>query len=430
MPELQLFSDESESTVIASILQIPTLIHAINGLRHYMFSSAPHQILMKEMEDLKEKNLLPDPTLVVASLNSQNTLSKAGGKQYVDILLKKQIVPDSFKKFVEIVILSYKGRSFISTLSGVKAESLNATNVDDTIVATRKSLDALMEMKEAGSVVSVGDVARKTYEEILARRDHPGIRGTTWGATSLDSATGGKAPGDLWVIGGRPGQGKTALICNSILADGINGIPSLLIEREMRIQELMERLVCIHSGVNNDKIRFGTLDQKEADAVYDSLEVIKKFPIYLDTNFMSNDPMYVEATVNKYVNTRGVQVVYADYIQIMTDRDDGQTQAIGRMTRLMKILANDLNLCTILLSQLNRNVESRDNKRPLLSDFKMSGSMEEDADYAIGLYRDEHYHPETTQKNRMEFMVLKNRNGPAGLVTLKFEGPTYRIGDL
>lgn len=430
MAESKLFDANSEAIVLASLLRNPALIHSVNGLRFHMFSTNPHIVLFQEMEELKEKQLPPDPTLVVESLQAKNLIDKAGGKNYIQSLLSKETNDETFKKFVEIVVASYKARSFIGTLSGVKKDSLNITNIDETIYSTRKSLDSLLEMRNSESIVHIGDVAVSTYDEIIARTENPGIRGTTWGIKSLDTATGGKSAGDLWVIGGRPGQGKTALICNSILSDGLAGVPCLVMEREMRTQELMERLISIDTGIPNTNIRLGVLDKRQREQIHDSLAKLKKLPIYIDTNFMATDPLYVEATVNKFHNKHGIQILYIDYIQLMTERDDGQTQAIGRLTRLSKVLANDLSMTVILLSQLNRNVEAREDKRPLLSDLKMSGSLEEDADFAVGLYRDEYYYKETKHKNTMEYIILKHRNGPTGTVSVRFDGPTYGVTEL
>ena len=427
MSDNALFSLDSEVAVLASILQHPSLIHAVNGLKFYMFSSTPNQKLFQEMEDLKNQNYAPDPSLVVASLKAKNELEDVGGEKQIEYLLSKQINQDAFQKFLNIVVSSYKARSYLSVTSGTKRDDINSDNIDEIINHTRKALDSLVEMRSTNGTIHIGDVASDTYKEIVARRENPGIRGTTWGVADLDNSTGGKSAGDLWVIGGRPGSGKTALICNSLLQDGLAGTPALLIEREMRTQELMERLVSIDSGIPNSNIRLGMLDNPQIEKIYASLDKLKKLPIYIDTSFLSNDPYYVESTVNKFRNQHGIQTVYLDYIQIMTDRDEGQTQAIGRLSRLMKLLANELGICTVLLSQLNRNLESRDDKRPLLSDFKMSGSLEEDPDFAIGLYRDEYYYKETKAKGLMEFIVLKHRNGPTGTVTVKFEGPTYRI---
>lgn len=427
MADNKLFSVESEIAVLSTILKNPGLVHSTDGLRYYMFSSSPHQALFEEFETLKEGQLLPDPTLVISSMESKNTLDKAGGKKYIETLLTKDSNEGSFEKFVEIVVASYKARFFLSTLSGAKKDDLTADNIDTKINEVRQTLDSLVGVGGRNYTVHVSELVKDCYDAIIARTKNPGIRGSTWGVSSLDKATGGKSSGDLMIIAGRPGSGKTSVICNSILADGVAGVPSLLISREMRSQELLERLISIDAGVPSTNIRLGILNQEQIDKTYASLAKIKTLPIYLDYNFNMTDPFYLESTVTKFKKQKDVQNVYLDYIQMATERDEQQTQEIGRLTRLFKGLANGLGICSILCSQLNRGVEARDDKRPLMSDMKQSGAIEEDADFVIGLYRDEYYNKETKYKNLMEYIILKHRNGPPGTVVVKFDAPTYRV---
>lgn len=429
MSDNKLFSVESETMVLATLLKSPDLIHTTNGLRFYMFSSTPHQSLYEEMEELLDKQLVPDMTLIIANLESKNSIDKVGGKKYVQMLYEKEVNVDAFQEFLKLVMDSYKARSLLSMASGLKKEQLSTDNIDEYIHTMKAGLDSLMEIQGGLSTIHIKDVAKSTYDEILARTKNPGIRGTTWGVSSIDTATGGKSAGDVVVIAGRPGSGKTSAVINSVLADGLAGIPSLLIEREMRTQEMMERLVCVDTGISSTNLRLGVLNQEQIDRVYASLAKLKGLPIYIDTNYKASEPYYIEATVNKFHNKYGVKNVYLDYIQILVDRDDNQTQDIGRLTRLFKIMSNELNICSILLSQLNRNVESRDDKRPMLSDMRQAGAIEEDADFVIGLYRDEYYNKETKYKGLMEYLILKNRNGPTGTVTVKFDAPTYRISE-
>lgn len=425
----KLFDSNSEAIVIATILRNPALIYLVDNLRSYMFSSNPFINMFEEMEALREKGLNPEPSILIESLDSKGTLTAAGGKKLITELAGKETNADAFSEFVKIVVDSYRARSYLSTVSGVTKSTLNSSNLDESIRDTKQKLDNLINVSNIESAVHVKDLVKSTYDDIMQRLKNPGIRGTSWGVASLDNATGGKSPGDLWVMGGRPGAGKTAVVCNSVLADGLAGIPSLLIEREMRAQELMERLICIDTGIANTNIRLGILDKSQTDRIYDSLEKIKKLPIYLDTNYKASDPYYVEATVNKFVNKHGVQIVYLDYIQLLAERDENQTQEIGKLARLFKIMSNELGICSVLLSQLNRNVEYRDDKKPMLSDLRQSGALEEDTDFVIGLYRDEYYNKETKAKGLMDYMILKHRNGAPGTVTIRFDGPTSKISE-
>lgn len=429
MADNKLFEVDTEVAILSIILKNPDMIHHTDGLRFYMFSSTPHQALYEEFEDLLEKQLLPDPTLVYSSLESKNNLDKIGGKKYFEFLLGKDIKEDSFEELVVLVIRSYKARSFLSIASGANKSKLNPSNIDEEIHHMKQALESLMEVNGNNSTVHLGEIAKNVYEEIVNRTKNPGITGHTWGHPEIDKATGGKSGGDLWILAGRPGMGKTATALNSIYSDGVNGVPVLLIEREMRLQQLTERLVSIDTGIPNTNIRLGILNNSQIQQVYESLMKLKKFPIYMDTSYKSSDPYYIESTVNKYKNKYGIEVVYVDYLQLLTERDEGQTQEIGRLTRLFKILSNDLNICSVLLSQLNRNLEARENKRPLLSDMRQSGAIEEDADFVVGLYRDEEYNKESKYKGLMEYIILKHRNGPTGTVTLTFDGPTNKIGE-
>jgi replicative DNA helicase len=209
-------------------------------------------------------------------------------------------------------------------------------------------------------------------------------------------------------------------LCNSILEDGKNNVPVLFFEKEMNYQSLVERLVAIDSGVSIQNIRLGILDKKQVDKIGESMRKIREYPIFIDTTFNS-DIHYLESTIYKYKATKNIGVVYLDYLQLMAERDDNQTHELGRISRACKLLANDQGICIIGASQLNRGVEMRDNKRPMMSDLRQSGNLEEDADFVVALYRDEYYDKETKYKNLMEFIILKARNGPVGTITLKFD---------
>jgi replicative DNA helicase len=356
----KLFETDAEVIVISSILQVPDLVHNIDGLRYYMFSSTPHQTLFEEFEDLKDKQLATDFALVVNSLDSKNLLDKAGGRKYIELLVSKQVNTDTFVEMVKTVVASYKARSLISISSSIDKNKLTSANVDGHLQTMKQSLENLLAVNGQNDTLFLGDFVAEAFKEIEERVQTPGIRGHSWGSAELNKATGGKCGGDLLTIAGRPGMGKTALVMNSVLADGRNNIPSLVIEREMRKQELTERLISLDTDIPNTNIRLGLLNPEQMDKVRESLQRLKKMPIYVDTSYKSSDPYYIESTVNKFRNKHGIEVVYLDYIQILSDRTESQTQEIGQMTRLFKLMSNELGICSIILSQLNRGVEHRE----------------------------------------------------------------------
>lgn len=420
-----LFSTEHEVAVLSTILKFPDLYYGA-GVRFFMMSAVAHQIIYQEIEVLNEKQLVPDIQMITNSLDRSGNLSKVGGKEYLEYLVSQDYNKENIKEYCNLLIASYKGRIFISSATKVKAENLTLENVEGSIRDFRKTLDTLSEVSGGGGTVHIGDGIKKSFEEIVARTSNPGVRGHSWGIKDIDITTGGKCAGDWWILGGRPSQGKTALLCNSILTDGKNDTPILFFEKEMNYQSLVERLVAIDSGVPIQNIRLGIIDKSQLASISESMRRIRQYPIYIDTTFNS-DIHYLESTIFKYKTTKKIEVVYIDYLQLLAERDDNQTQELGKISRTCKLLANDQGICIIGASQLNRGVEMRDNKRPIMSDLRQSGNLEEDADFVIGLYRDEYYNKETKYKDMMEFLILKARNGPVGTITLKFNPESNRV---
>lgn len=420
----KLFSDEHEIAVLSILLNNPELYYG-TGVRSHMMSSVPNQILYREIELLNEKQLVPDIHMIISSLDASGNLDKVS-KSHIDKIVSADYNKENLKEYASYLVASYKGRIFVEKASKVKASSLTLDNVEESIQDFRRSLDTLAEATGGGGTVHISDGIKKSFDDIVARTANPGIRGTSWGIRDIDVTTGGKSPGDLWILGGRPGSGKTAVLCNSILADGAAGVPVLFFEKEMNYQSLIERLVGIDSGVPIQNIRLGILDKKQIELIGESMKKIRDFPIYIDTTFNS-DIHYIESTIYKYRTSKQVGIVYIDYLQLLAERGDNQTAELGQISRMGKLIANDQGICVICASQLNRSVEQRDNKRPIMSDLRQSGNLEEDADYVIGLYRDEYYNKDTKFKNMMEYTILKARNGPVGTITLKFNPESNKI---
>jgi len=426
MAKNTLFTHDAEEAILSIILRDPEFALRARDLRSFMFSSATHSRLFTEIVSFTERQLVPEPSLIVSSLEACGELGSIGGEGFVSYLLESDFSEENFTEYCNLVVSSYKTRSLIALGSGLSAKNVSTTNIDDTIYSLKGSLDRLTEVSGGDTTRHIGSSIKEVFGNILARLDNPGIRGSSWGIGSIDSVSGGKSEGDLWIIGGRPGQGKTAVVCNTILEDAKNGVPSLLIEKEMNQQTLTERFLAIELGIPLTNIRLGLLKQKEVDAIFTKLKEFKEYPIYIDTNFSPNIS-YLESAVRKYTSTKGVKVVYVDYLQLLVERDNNQTQELGRLSRMFKLLANDLKITVMLVSQLNRYVEMRDDKRPIMSDLRQSGNLEEDADFVVGLYRDEYYNRDSKDKGTMEFIILKNRNGPVGTLPLKFVNDTNKM---
>jgi replicative DNA helicase len=305
---------------------------------------------------------------------------------------------------------------------------LHSANVDDEIAGIRQKLDKLQDLSSAEESESIEDFADEAKKKIEDRTNNPGKTGIPFGVEDIDIFTGGVEPTNVWVIAGRPSMGKTAIAMNSILKSSKLGVPCLMFSLETNKQKLLERLVALDCDIQLQDIHLGTLDSKHLKKVNDSIDRLRKLPIYIDTNFTPSLE-YLLSTIRRMVKQKGVKLVYVDYIQLLSGRGDDVRLEIGRMMRGLKLLAVQLEIGIIVLAQLNRSCESRDDKRPLLSDLKESGDIEQDADMCAFLYRDVYYNKDTKYPNALEYIIRKYRDGAIGTLLLTMDMPTNRIGD-
>ena len=425
-----LFNLEAETAYLSCIFNNPPRVYEINGVKPFMFSSKPNELLFATIEEISDKSLLPDVHLIETYLTEKGKFQSVGGIDYLNYIKQFSVEDRNFKEYQDSVIRNYKTRSLISVTSKIASSLTNSAEVDSTIEYLRVTLDKLTESSGGDSTASLSSLVKDSWDEIYERYINPGLRGYTSGLKDVDMLLSGVNVGEPIVVGARPGMGKTAFICNTILKSAKTGVRSLVFSQEMNKQSLIERMIALDTDIPlTPNIRMGQMTPKELDQVSASLATLKDLPIYIDSNFgMSLD--YFEYTVRKYKKLYDINVIYVDYLQLMSERGDEATHELGRITRKIKLLSNELSLGAVILSQLNRACELRDDKRPLLSDFRQSGNIEEDFDVAVALYRDEVYNKNTDQKNKLEFIVRKNRSGPIGTLVFGFKPETMDIHDL
>jgi replicative DNA helicase len=423
-----LFQNDAETAVLSIILQNPDSIHEIQSIKSGMFSSKPNELLFTTVQELAQQNLVPDVNLIDSLLKSQNRDLQVGGRDYLNYLYKQSYNKSNIREFERIVVDSWKARTLISLATGLPPTIMQSKDIDGIINKTRMALDALTQTSGGELTSNFEDALKLSWTEMMFRVANPGIRGTTTGLISLDSVTNGMCPGDLWIIMGRPGSGKTALMCNSILGQGRTNGASLIFSLEMKKVPLIERMLAMETGISSNDIRMGLLDKSKIDTLSEAIKKIKSYPIYIDANY-SGEMNYVLTTVRRYKSLYNIKVVYIDYIQLLAERNIDATNEIGRITRALKLLANELDITVVIGSQLNRGVEAREDKRPMISDMRQSGNLEEDADVVLGLYRDIMYNKKTADKKLLEMLILKQRNGPTGMLPVTFEAELMKLTD-
>lgn len=416
----ELFSPIPELAVLTLLLKNPTLIFDTEELKVDAFSSTPNQIIFSTFLDLSKQGSVPEYNLVYSTLSSTGKLLAAGGEQYLNYLYSQEYNETNFSEFKRLVVRAYKAKHLLSLAAGIP-DKINATgNVDETIRNVRERLDSISDMSSGESTVLVGDYLDIAWKVLAAKVENPGLVGVPYGFRDIDNITGGQVGGDLIILGARPGMGKTSFVLSSIIKGSQQGYRPLLFSLEMNKQRIVERLVSILSGIDVTKIGLGMLSKDELLIVKDAFKALNALPIYIDTNFIVSAD-YVASTIRRFKNQKGVTNVWVDYLQLLAERDNNATNELGKITRMSKILAENLDISIGLVVQLSRAVEQRDDKRPVLSDIRQSGNIEEDSDIVTFLYRDDYYYQDTKNKNITEFIIRKNRNGPVGTIRLKFK---------
>lgn len=425
--EDNLFSIESEKAVLSIILNYPQKIYEVTTLKPEAFSNLPNKALFNCMQELAETGVVPEPTMLEEHLKDTGRLDSVGGSEYLKYLSSISHPEDNFKRFEAIIVDSYKARGILGMVAKVPSMLQHSNNVGSVIEFVRESLEKLV-MSSGGEMTNfVKAVLPDVWENIKVRLSNPGVRGFHTGFKDIDNHTGGINPGELWIIASRTSHGKTSWICNSIVrSTQANGTIPLVFSKEMNTQSFMERLLSIDTGVPLSAIRQGLLNQTSIDLLSQGVQDIAELPIILDANFGA-DLYYITNTIRKFVRSNGVNVVYIDYVQLIAERNSQSVHELGEISRTLKILCNELDIGIYLISQINRNVEYRDDKRPSLSDLRQSGNLEEDADLVAMLYREEMYNETNDNRGVMEFIIRKNRNGPMGTIMLKFDKETTRI---
>ncbi len=421
-----LFQTDAEIALLNIILRTPSMVYDLHNVKEYMMSSTPNQLLFATITELVLQGLIPELNLVSSYLKANGRDVTIGGKEYLNYILSFDYKEENFREFERIIVDSYKARKTLELSVNLPEQVKNTSDINSLLGKLSSSIDSLIETSGRDGTNTLSTILKSTWDGLVERVKNPGIQGVTTGIKKLDSATAGMCEGDMWIFAGRPGMGKSFMICNLLLNQGRLGIPTLLFSLEMREEMIVERMLSMVTGITITSMRLGLLTQNQMDSLSDAIKKIKEYPIYIDSSYDITAGT-VSGTIKRYTKLYGVKTVYVDYVQLLSKRSSESTHEIGEISRTLKILAKDYGITCILVSQLNRNVEMRENKRPMLADLRQSGNLEEDADNVIALYRDSEYNKQTKNPNVMELIILKQRSGPTGTIMLNFDKTTGLI---
>ena len=388
------------------------------------FYSPAHRIIYAAFLDLYRKNVPIDLVTVAEHLNHNGKLAEVGGAVYLAELAQAEISAANASHYAAIVRDKAMQRSLINAATEIIAASFEpGVEVGQLMDQSEQAVFNVSQRLTTQSFKSSRELVTSIFDELARRVEHKAlVTGVSTGYHKLNELTAGFQPSDLIIVAARPSMGKTAFALNvAMRAACDHNVPTLIFSLEMSMSQLIQRMLCARKHVDLSKVRRGFLDDSDWERLYAAAEDLSAAPIYIDdTAAMSI--MEMRARSRRLCMDKDVGLIVVDYLQLMraSRRIDSREQEISEISRGLKALAKELNVPVVSLSQLNRKVEERGDKKPVLSDLRESGAIEQDADLILFLYRDDVYNKNSQRKNTAEVIIGKQRNGPLGEVTLSF----------
>ena len=426
-------SIEAEQSLIGGLLLDNTAWDRIgDAVSDVDFYRDDHRRIFIHIRKLVETGRPADVVTVYESIEKSNEVDQTGGLAYLGEIANNTPSAANIRRYAEIVRERAVLRKLVIVGDDIASSALNPAGRD-----VKQLLDIaeqkVFEIGEAGSrntqgFVSIrpllGEVVEKV-QELYDREDQSEITGTPTGFTDLDHMTSGLQPGDMVVIAGRPSMGKTAFALNIAEHIGVEvGLPVAIFSLEMSGPQLAMRFLSSVARIDQTRMRSAKLTDEDWDKMTVALGKLHDAPIFIDeTGAINSTDLRARARrLHRQCGKLGLIVI--DYLQLMSSNREGENRAteISEVSRSIKSLAKELQVPILALSQLSRKVEERNDKRPLMSDLRESGAIEQDADIIMMMYRDEYYNKDTQEKGTAEVIIGKHRNGPTGTVKLTFLG--------
>lgn len=429
-------SIEAEQSVIGSmIIDKTSIAEAMEVLKADDFYKDAHKVIFNAILDLYQKDTAVDIITLTEHLKSTDKLEAAGGITYISELSGSVISTANVQSYIKIVSDKSILRKLIRSSTKIIEESYN--NQDDVLKAidlAEKEIFNLSNSKNTSDFEPMSVVLERGFLEIERLFNNKGeTTGVPSGFRELDMKTSGFQKGDMVLIAARPSMGKTTFALNLAEHAALRSGKSVAIfSLEMSKEQLAYKLLCSQAHVDMLKLRTGNLDDKDWENIAKASGPLASAKIFIDdTAGMSI--MEMRSKCRRLKIEQGIDLVLIDYLQLMSGSKGGsesRQQEVSEISRSIKALAKEMQCPVIALSQLSRAPEQRTDHRPMLSDLRESGSIEQDADLVMFLYRDEYYDKETEDKNVAECIIAKQRNGPTGTVKLAWLGQFSKFGNL
>ena len=420
---------EAEQAVLGSCLtDKDAVMDAVEKLKPESFYREDSKLIFEAIFNLYNRSEPIDLVTVKDELTSMGSFENIGGYEYLATLPDKVPTTTNVQKYIEIVEEKSTLRNLIKTANEIIELGYNPTEeVDDIMAGAEKKIFDIMQKKNQKSYTPIKDVLIESFtklEELYNQKSK--ITGVPTGFADLDDKTAGLHGSDLILIAARPAMGKTAFALNIAAHAAIReNVPVAVFNLEMSKDQLVNRMLCMEAMVDSNKVMTGKLDEDDWSKLAGVVGPMSDAGIYIDDT-PGISITEIRTKCRKLKMEKDIGLVVIDYIQLIQgsgNRKNGsREQEIAEISRSLKILAKELNVPVIALSQLSRAVESRPDHRPMLSDLRESGSIEQDADIVMFLYRDDYYNPDSEEKDISEVIIAKHRAGSTGTIKLLWMG--------
>ncbi|MDF2960530.1 MAG: helicase, partial [Paenibacillus sp.] len=414
---------EAEQAVLGAILlDSDSLVTAMERISGDDFYRTSHQRIFESMIELAEENEPIDLITLTARLQNKQELEDIGGIKYLSELANAVPTAANIDYYAQIVEEKSMLRRLIRAATNIVTEGYSSTDeVGDLLSDAEKRILEISQRRSNTGFIAIRDVLMEVFDKVeFLYNNKGGTTGIKSGFLDLDKMTAGFQRSDLIIVAARPSVGKTAFALNIAQNVGVREKQTVAIfSLEMGAAQLVQRMICAEANVDATRMRTGFLESDDWEKLTMAIGALSEANIYIDDS-PSVTVADIRAKCRRLKQERGLGMILIDYLQLIHGRGkgDNRQQEVSEISRTLKQIARELDVPVIALSQLSRGVEQRQDKRPMMSDLRESGSIEQDADIVAFLYRDDYYDKESEKKNIIEIIIAKQRNGPVGTVEL------------
>lgn len=420
-------SKEAEQSVIGSMLSSSEAVGAAcEILKPDDFFFGQNKEIYSAMMELFNENTPVDMVTVSDRLNQRDKLDAVGGVTYLSTLVLSVPTTGNVEYYAKIVKDKAVLRRLIYSTQGILSMAYDEGDTTERIIDRSEQLILdISSNKDQSDIVHISEIMMTAYDDMVQNSLNKGtVTGISTGFNYINNATGGLHGGELIIVAGRPGMGKSSFAVNIAENAAINeNIPVAIFNLEMSKSMIVNRIICSQALVDSQNVRKGDFQPEDWLQICAVIDKLSAAPIYIDDS-SSITVSEIRAKCRRLKQTKNLGLVVIDYLQLMqgSKKSDNRQQEISEISRSLKVLAKELDIPVIALSQLSRTSESRSDKRPMLSDLRESGAIEQDADLVMFLYRDDYYNKDSQEKNIAEVIIAKQRSGTTGTFKLGWQG--------